>query len=263
MSENTVTPMGYGLVNDNDPELAGKQGSNMSFGLNVGTFKKLGYEPNGGKGGTPTDAFDMILIVDGKEFRNRFFDVTRVYDNSNNEITDVNSPIYIQNKNKTLNQTLGTITHAVKAVGVTEEALKQAFTTPVNSFADWCKVVTSLIPQNYSERPLHVFLEYQWNIPDGKDKTYLTLPQNMKGGRFLSSVLPGEWVEQKEWTETDEEGKIVSVKGLRYVNATQNVHPFVRTQDYMESNKGTQQTSATAANNGLSQQATVSTGSTW
>jgi hypothetical protein len=258
MSE--IQKIGFGYVNDGDESLVSSGGGVGVFGLNTGVFTKLGYEPNAGKDGAPADAFDINIEVNGREYRTRLYDYTIVYGNNGEALTDPNTTEYIQKYNTEMTQRMAVITHAVKAAGVTDAQLQQALNIKIETFADWCKIVSSLVPQNYKTKSVHVFLEYQWSIPEGKDKTYLTLPKNMKGGRFLAPALVGNWEEQTVWQMTDTEGNVQEVKGLRYVY-NGSVHPFTRDQNFMESNKAIQQTTENNANP-LGQQ-TVTTGAKW
>ena len=145
----------------------------------------------------------------------------------------------------------------MKSVGVTEEALRASFATAPVSFADYAARICALLPIGYDKRPLDLFLEYQWNFgkkQDGtlQDKTFPTLPKNMKGGYFIVSAQPGVWVEKRE-----DGGK------LTYVNSNGQKHPFERDTNFMSSNKGTQQVlGQTAVNSPMGTTAGVPSG-TW
>jgi hypothetical protein len=119
--------------------------------------------------------------------------------------------------------------------------MRAAFATAPVSFADYAQRICSLLPIGYDKKPLDLFLEYQWNFgkkQDGslQDKTYPTLPKNMKGGYFVVPAQPGVFVEKRE-----EDGK------LTYVNSNGQKHPFERDANFMSSNKGTQQVMGGAA----------------
>ena len=256
----------FGSVNDRGEEFKGKEGGNYNFGLNHGNFTELSFNPNAGKDGTAGNAVDININVGGKEFKRRIYEVTRVYDKDGNQILDTNSEEYIKKYNQEMRQAMATITHAVKATGVTQEQIDTAFKTPVTTFTDWVNIILSLIPVNYKERELDVFLEYQWKISDGQDKTYLQLPKNMKGGYWLTGAVKpiGDWKEQRQWVETDENGVQKSIKGLRYVDEMSNVHPFTRSQNFMESPKANQQVDgASNATSVLSQATQQPKKATW
>jgi hypothetical protein len=84
--------------------------------------------------------------------------------------------------------------------------------------------------------------------------TFLQLPKNMKGGRFLSPLVEGEFEEVRE------DG------ALYYLNANKVRHPFERSENYMSSNKAIQQgvTSTPSANTtSISNTGEKPKGSTW
>lgn len=240
MSEE-IQKMGFGSINDTDESLKSKSGGGK-FGLNTGFITKVAYIADAGADGTPGDAVDIIAQTGEKEFRRRMFDVTRVY-GKNGELTDTNSPEYIKKYNEELTQTLAVIIHAVKTLGVTQAQIDAALAVPPANFADWAKIITSLVAPGYEKRPVDFFLEYQWTIKGENDRTYLEIPKNMKGGRFLAPhVAPvGKWNEQKSWTTKNAEGVTTTHAGLAYVDDMGNVHPFTRDVNYMESNKAIQQ----------------------
>ena len=234
----------FGSINDQDESLKGKSGGG-SFGLNESVnITKLEYNPNAGKDNGPGDAVDITVLVGEKEFRRRMYDVTRIFDNSGNQMTDENDPEYIKKYNENMTQTMAVIVHAVKATGVTQQQIDAAVGAGVGSFAEWAKAVTSLVPADMDKRPVDFFAEYQWKIAADNDKTYLEVPKNMKGGYFLVPAVPpqgGQWTEERQWEATDSNGITKTHKGLRYVDGNGNVHPFTRSDNYMESPKGYQQ----------------------
>lgn len=217
---------GFGYTDDESADLQSKSGG--KFGLNQGFLTKFAFNPNSGKDGAAGNAIDVTIQVGEREFRTRYFEITKVFDKDNNEIADVNSPDYISKYNQELTQLTACIVHIVKAFR-TDAEVKTALATPPATFADWANIMCALIPANASTTPIDVFLEYQWNIKDGQDKTYLQLPQNMKGGRWISKLMEGPWNEDRS-------------NGLLYRNAQGATHPFERSSNYMESNKAMQQT---------------------
>lgn len=198
------------------------------FGLNHGFITALEYNPNAGANNSPADAVDITVTVKGKEFRSRVYDVTKsLYDN-NNQLIQPDEPTYKDLYDKEIKERLKVIVHSIKSLGVTEDQLKESLKTPPETFKEWAQIVCSLVTD--MSNPVDVFLEYQWEIKGENDKTYLQLPRNMKGGRFLCpAVKPvGKWQESL----TD---------GLKYFDNDGNIHPFTRNTNYMESNKAIQQ----------------------
>lgn len=219
----------FGYVNDNDESLKSKTGG--KFGLNSAFITKVEYNPNGGTDGAAADCVDITVAVGDKEFRSRIFDATGELFKGEDKVQPGEEGYQAVYESEMM-QRMAVITHAIKAVGVTDDQLKQALATPPTDFKGWAEIVTSLVPDNFSTRPVDVFLEYQWNIKGDNDRTFLQLPANMKGGRFLSpAVTPnvGTWTEVRD------------ANGLHYVDDAGNKHPFDRSANYMEGNKANQQ----------------------
>jgi hypothetical protein len=227
---------GYGFVSDSDESLKTKSGAKFGGNFGVATLTKFAYNSNVAKEGqAPREAIELEVTVGERSYKEWINPVDRVVDKNNAEIADKASAEYIAGFNALIVQQNATVTHYLKAVGVTEEALRAAFATAPVSFADYAQRICSLLPIGYDKKPLDLFLEYQWNFgkkQDGtlQDKTYPTLPKNMKGGYFIVGAQPGVWVEKRE-----EDGK------LTYVNSNGQKHPFERDANFMSSNKGTQQ----------------------
>jgi len=236
---------GYGFVSDSDESLKTKSGARFGGNFGVATLAKFAYNSNVAKEGQePREAIEVIVKVGDKENKDWINPVTKVVDKNNVEITDKTSAEYINGFNALMSQQNAVVTHYLKAVGVTEEAMKAAFINPVVSFADYAQRVCALLPIGYDKKPLDLFLEYQWNIgkkQDGtlNDKTYPTLPKNMKGGYFIVPAQPGVWVEERG-----------EDKSLCYKNSNGQKHPFERDANFMTGNKGTQQVLGQAAGAG-------------
>lgn len=241
---------GFGAINDQSEELKPKEGggSNLKFGLNQNArLIKFEYNPKASSDGSPTNAIDVNIKVGESTVMARFFEITKVYNKDlNKAVEDDGSQAWADAFNEEMIQLNATITHIVKATGVTQDQINKALAKEVG-FVDYAKIMASLANVNAGD--LDVCLQYQWNIPTGKDRTYLELPKNMKGGYFLvpHQEPKGEWVEQTEWDETvNVEGTETNItkKGLRYVDSEddKNIHPFIRNENFMDSNKAVQQT---------------------
>lgn len=234
MSE--IQKLGYGYIDDTDTSLKTKSGG--KFGLNAGIafLTKFEHNPLSGKDKTAGDALDITVQVQERDFNVKIYPVTKVYDNKSVEITDVESKEYILAFNARVSQDNAVILHLLKAVGVTEAQIRAAFATPTTSFVGFINSLVSLLPADYKSKPLDIFLEYQWEISSGQDKTFLQLPKNMKGGYFACPAQNGTWVEQRV------DGK------LTYVNEVGAIHPFERDKNFMEGNKANEQTTQSANN---------------
>lgn len=227
---------GYGFVSDSDESLKTKTGAKFGGNFGVAFLTKFAYNANVAKEGQPArEAIEIEVTIGERPYKEWINPVDQVKDKNNVEITDKTSPEYIAGFNALIVQQNATVTHYLKSVGVTEEAMRAAFANPPVSFADYAQRVCALLPIGYDKKPLDLFLEYQWNFgkkQDGSlnDKTYPTLPKNMKGGYFIVPAQPGVWVEQR-----GEDGR------LSYTNSNGQKHPFERDANFMSSNKGTQQ----------------------
>ena len=169
----------------------GKQGG--KFGLNTGAFiTKFELNENAGKDGAAADAIDFTVQVGEREFRHRFFPISKVFAKGGGEITDTNSEEYKKAMASEVAQFNAVISDIVK-VFVSEEDLKLALQVPIPTFKDFAKIVTRLVQAtpNWQKKPVDVFLQYQWAPSGDNDKTYLELPKNVKQGVF---IVPSEGV---------------------------------------------------------------------
>jgi hypothetical protein len=232
---------GYGFVSDSDESLKTKSGARFGGNFGVAFLTKFAYNANVAKEGQPArEAIEIEVTIGDTPKREWINPVDQVKDKNNVVITDKTSAEYIAGFNALIVQQNATVTHYLKSVGVTEEAMRAAFANPPVSFADYAQRICALLPIGYDKKPLDLFLEYQWNYgkkQDGSlnDKTYPTLPKNMKGGYFIVPAQPGVWVEKRE-----DDGK------LTYVNSNNQKHPFERDANFMSSHKGTQQVMGSA-----------------
>lgn len=233
----------FGTVNDGDESLKGKSGGGK-FGLNTGNITKIEFLDTAGKDNGPGNAVDVWVQIGEREYRRRLYETTGSLYGKKNVLVEPEQEGYKELYNDDMTQKMAVIVHAIKAVGVTQAQIDGAFATPVVNFADWARRITALVPAEFQKKPVDFFLEYQWEIADGQDKTYVELPKNMKGGRFLDAAVNpvGKWTEVKD------------DKGLHYKDDAGNIHSFDRNPSYMESKKAIQQgagsDSAPALNSG-------------
>jgi len=250
MSEVANTQMGFGYQSDTDESLVGKGGDFGKFGLNVGAkMIKFEYNANGGAGGTPGDCIDLSIQSGEKEYRTRFFPVTRVFGKKNEVLTDVKSEAYIKAFNTEQAHLTGCITHILKCF-VSEEAIKTALNVPIGSFAQFAQIVQSLVPAGSQNVDLDIFLHYQWEIGADNDKTYLELPKKMNGGYWMCKSMPGTFTENRDGG------------GLKYVNETGIEHMFARNSGYMEGNRANQAVESASDGNAIAGTAAPAT-SNW
>ena len=234
MSEKNNMALSYGAIDDEDSSLKGGDSKYGNFGLNQNCyFTKFEFNPNGGANGTNMEVIDLEIKIGEKDFRKRIFDVdpTKPLYGTNGQLLSPDSPEYLDAFIKAKKQISAVVIHAVKALGVTQEQINTAFQIPVSSFKEWITKIISLLPADFKKRPVDVFLQYQWKIAEGQNKTYLEIPKNLKDGKFLCPAIEGTFKEVRD------------SKGLYYFDESINkVHLFVRTASYLASNKAIRQT---------------------
>ena len=224
----------------------GKQGG--KFGLNTGAFvTKFEYNANSGKDGAAGDAIDFTVQVGEREYRHRFFPITKVF-KDNAELTDPNTEEYKEEFKKLVDQFNATISDIVKCF-VSEEELKTALSVPIPTFKDFANIVTRLVQStpNWQKKPVDVFLQYQWAPSGDNDKTYLELPKNVKQGVFIVASQGEGFVEERTATH------------LVYTKADETQHPFKRGQWFLDNAFANQ----TVLGSASPMANTASTGASW
>jgi hypothetical protein len=239
-TEQQKPAVGYGYASDE------VKVSPFNFGGNFGkTFlTKFEWIANGGKDGAEQEALDVVFNINGTDKSYRMFPITKVFGKNNEEITDPNSQEF-QDAIVDFNARITHILHAF----LDSETIKAGFARPINSFKDFCQVAMSLLPKDFKERPLDIFLQFQWQLRGEQEKTYLEIPTKMKYGKWLCAAQPGEFKAVKADKPSDD-----NRKALYYVNAEGVEHPFVKNGWFMNSNfanqlraEGAEQNAAAAA----------------
>lgn len=213
----------YGYIDDSDSSLMVSGGSNVDFGPNKGIVKKFEFNPNAGKDNSPANAMDLEVDVNGKLFKLRLYETTKVFDKNGNALVSGDDG-YDELAVNQIKQTNGMVIHITKALGVTDSKLREAFSVAPKSFSDFVKIATAL-PSKIEDSKVIVFLEYEYNIKEGQDRTWLILPKNMKGGKW---IIPDNG-------NTFE--KISTDGALSVVDTLTGDILFARDKNYMESNK--------------------------
>lgn len=227
----TQTGFNFATVSDDNDSLQSKQGG--KFGLNTNcTFSLIDFTDKAGKDNSDGNAVDINILIGDREYKRRVYDPEgkNLYGKNNTQVAPGEEG-YQELLNAELNQTTAMLVHAVKAAGVTPEALNTtlAAAKPA-SFAAFVQICISLLPADYKKRPIDVFLQYQWAISDGQTRTFLELPKNMKQKYWVVPSTPGV-----EWKEIRDE------KGIIYIDDKGNKHKIEKSASFVESNFAKQQ----------------------
>lgn len=219
---------GYGYVDDEEQVNTGSSGS---FGLNECFMTKFEHISNAGKDGAEGEALDIVFNIDGKDKSYRVFPVTKAFKSTKDgggEVTDPRSP-EMKEAFKNFNAIMTHILHCF----VEKEAIVIAFGRPVRDFKDYCNIAKGLLPTNFAQVPLQIFLQYQWAIKGENKRTFLEIPKTMKHGRWLTKAIPaqGEWIGTQKEDPTDNDQN-----ALTYKDAQNNIHPFTRNGWFVKSN---------------------------
>lgn len=212
-----MTKKNFFETSDDDSSLKVKSGG--SFGLNTGTISKFEFVEK-----ENFTSIDINVKIGEREYFSRHFLNEKVY--GNDGLLGPGDEGYEDaffNKNK---QIVAVINHALKALGVSgDDISKVAKELDPDKLFEGTKKLVSLVPSGYQTKDVDIFLQYQYNIKSGQDRTYLELPSNMKDGAFL--CIHDDSKNYKE----------VKGKDLKYVNEAGEEHPFYRSEFYMKGNK--------------------------
>lgn len=240
MSTESVNNM-YGFASDEVKQVT------FAFGLNPGTtfLKKFEWIPNGGAEGAEKEALEIIFTINGTDKSYRKFPVTQGFGKKGEVITDPNSAEFKEAVN-TLNTVIVHILHCF----VDTSVIQKAMSVPIASFKQFCSIAASVLPKNFNEIPLDIFMQYQWKIGTGQNRTFLEIPSSMKNGKWLCPAikpLPDKDGNNAEWKEVrKKEPADGDQKALIYVDGANNVHTFTRYGRYMNGNLANQQKSEEA-----------------
>jgi len=223
----------YGYHSDEAEDLGTKEVA--QFGGNFGNCYLTGFEYKDQSKEDEEErmALEVTVKRGDRDYKLWFGEITQSYHKGNK--VHPGDEGFKEAAKKDAKQANATIIHILKALGVSDEQLKNALGKGFSSFDGFVKALLPLVPTGYEEKPLDVFFEYEFSLGTNKDgeqndKTYPRLPKNMKGGYFIVPAQPGTWEEKR----TDE-------GGLYYENENGQAHPFRRSPNFMESNKAVQQ----------------------
>ncbi len=207
---------------DSSEVVAGSEGGNI--GLNKGVISKFEFNPNAGASGAVGEGIDLTVLVGDKEYRKRFFPVSKVFAKGGGELTDTTTQDYKEEKEKAVKLFNAEVVSIVE-VFVAPDAVKAALSVPISSFKDFALVLERLVKStpDWNKIEVDVFLQFQWQPTGDNTKTFLQLPPNVKQGIYVVKALPGSFKEDK--TDTH----------LQYVNEEGGIHPFKRGKWFIES----------------------------
>lgn len=100
-------------------------------------------------------------------------------------------------------------------------------TAAVKSPTDYVQVLVDLYNGVDEQPPLHIWMEYEYKLQEGKKQTYLQIPMNVRNGAWVSRFDEGDW---KQKIDPSAERKTIT-----YVNGDK-VHFLNRDKWYYESN---------------------------
>lgn len=209
-----------------DSEEVGPGASGGKFGLNIGTVTKFEYNPNAGRGGAEGDAIDFTAKIGEREYRRRFFPVSKVFSKKDGrELTDTSSEEYKKELKKALALFNGAIS-AIVTCFVSEQDFKDAVSAPISNFKDFAQIVQRLVHStpNWDKIPVDIFLRYQFTPQGDNETTYLEFPENGKHGLCITKSLGAGFKEDR--TDTH----------LKYFNEEGVTHPFKRGTWFVNNN---------------------------
>ena len=214
----------FGFTDDEDKSLFSSSKGN--FGLNQKAHI-TNFDVQKGEFG---EFIQLDITVDEKEYSRRFYELgdTLKYKGKNypKGSDEYNKVATMKRKDFS-----ATMTHILKALGITPEAIKAALKNGATSFIDYFNKIKPLLPQNMKEIPVDVFLQYQYKIKEGQDVTFLELPYGMQDGYWISKHIEpvGEWKEEK------------TKDYIKYTDEAGNVHPLQKSKSFASSTKAERQ----------------------
>lgn len=222
--------------------------SNVVFGLNTEcNVSKFIFNDNINFNNNPQTYVGIeieVIIEESKFFNTLFLDFTKVYLKDEGWIEEGHESFDRLLFNKIFKLNL-IITDYLTALGqrkVNIDKLNNKFNyndMSNDSLILHFKKLSELVPVNYTEKKVDIFLEYQNQIKPGQDRTYLQIPQYRDSGKFVcESCLGADWTEVRTKTE------------LKYVDDSRGVtHPFVRGEWFLNSKYSIKQVDNSNLNN--------------
>lgn len=236
-----------GFVSDEETK-----SSSMKFGLNQKCkLVKFAYNPAiEFKNGDTGEGVEAELNVNGFSMRFTIFPTKKVYFKGQ-EITNPQHPEF----RKEITNLKKRIFHIAKCFA-SEADLIEAVAIP-KTFGDFVNSITDTFEQGWQEKELDVFLQYQWQLREGQERKYLELPKKTSQGAFMIPAIEGTYSELKVIDDSvtmngSEVAKVENNKftfngneyyakknvNLLYVGEGGKIHPFTRSQWFIENGWG-------------------------
>lgn len=229
-----------------------------AYGLNQGLARLVGalFLTNAGKDGSPGEAWEFTFAFAGAEKPTNYRiypfsgQVTVKENGVDKVITDPKNPKFIA----AFNQYQATFLHIFRPFMSTDTIKKALSSLPQNaSFQQFGLALCQVMPANFREVDLDIFLQYQYSISQSQTRTFLEIPKSIKHGLFIAPSTVG-----KTYTPvTDKDGLryVIYQEGVQDANgnpAITETHPFTRSSWFETSKFSYQQgesNDTSAANN--------------
>jgi hypothetical protein len=203
-----------------------EQISSKKLGLNQ-NVKMISFDfiKNAGKGGADAAAFEAQFLFEGetKPTVYRLFEPTKAFYKENGESKETSDP-----NHPAFQQAINSIQSAITMIVSSFVKSKEEFNKikEVESLEDYIKQIKILLlPKDFENVPLDLFLQFQYKIRAGSNKTYLEIPTSTKSGRFICKHVDPV----NEWKQ------VTTNNVLKYVDEAGNQHPFVRNEMWLTS----------------------------
>ena len=168
--------------------------ASLKFGINEVKMTKFQYNPHYQfSDGSTKECLEITFNLKGTEIRYNQFPVTEAFDKQNNKVTDPSHEA-MQKAFREFNNKLSQLVSCF----IDEDQLKANLSTNINGFAHFCEILTNSLPEDFRQKRLHVFGQYQWKIKPKQKITYVELPKKVNLG--LCFVNAEELLEPRDYT---------------------------------------------------------------
>ena len=173
-----------GLLDDfsNDAQ-AGSQNSNYyKLGLNQNCFISLEFVTNTTERGDWKEAIDIVISREGnRDITRRLFKATKGWEKTPDGQSIVHTEgIYLQGQVSAITKYLMSVVKVFVSMSKYKIFVqKVAKLNDINDFKGLFNLIKKTLPNDYTNQPVDVFLEYPYKRRDGNPKKYLELPKSI------------------------------------------------------------------------------------